>query len=90
MNAPNLPTPGTPLSRRETAVLTLAAAGWSNQAIASAHFVSLNTIKTTLRRAYHRLGASGRTHGCALAICASYINPTGAPPSPRKRPTRRT
>lgn len=55
--APVLPDP---LSSREEEVLRLIAAQLSNQEIAETLFVSINTVKTHIRRLYNKLGASSR------------------------------
>jgi DNA-binding CsgD family transcriptional regulator len=86
----NRPAPGTPLSRRERELLTLVAAGWSNAQIAAHLYLSIHTVKTTLARAYRRLGAHGRANGCALAIARNYIDPTSAPRPPHTRPRAHT
>jgi len=49
-----------PLSEREAAVLRLIAANLSNQEIADALVVSLNTVKTHVRRLYGKLNAGNR------------------------------
>lgn len=49
-----------PLSRRERHVLRLIAAGCSNQEIAGALLVSLNTVKTHIKRIYAKLQVHNR------------------------------
>jgi DNA-binding NarL/FixJ family response regulator len=49
-----------PLSERERRVLGLIAAGCSNQEIASALLVSVNTIKTHIKRIYEKLQVNSR------------------------------
>jgi DNA-binding NarL/FixJ family response regulator len=48
------------LSEREREVATLACQGLTNEEIAEAIFVTVNTVKTHLRRIYKRLGISSR------------------------------
>ncbi|MFV9503857.1 MAG: LuxR C-terminal-related transcriptional regulator [Oscillochloridaceae bacterium umkhey_bin13] len=49
-----------PLSERELRVLGLVAAGCSNQEIASTLIVSINTVKTHLKRIYEKLQVNSR------------------------------
>jgi len=48
------------LSERELRVLRLIAAGLSNQEIASELVVSVNTVKTHIKRIYDKLGVHSR------------------------------
>jgi DNA-binding NarL/FixJ family response regulator len=48
------------LSAREREIAVLVAKGMTNQEIAAATFVSVNTVKTHLRRIYQQLGISSR------------------------------
>jgi len=49
------------LTRREFEVLRQVARGLSNQQIARSLGISINTVRTHLRSAFHKLGASNRT-----------------------------
>lgn len=49
-----------PLSERETTVLRYLASRLTNQEIAAALFVSLNTMKSHLRNVYRKLGVTSR------------------------------
>lgn len=49
-----------PLSQQEQRVLRLLAAGFSNQEIAEAMFVSINTVKTQVRSIYRKLNVNSR------------------------------
>ncbi|MBB6626055.1 response regulator transcription factor [Nocardioides sp. KIGAM211] len=61
---------GTPsgLSAREAEVLDLIARGRSNQEIADACFLSVNSVKTYVRTAYRKIGVERRTHAVAWAL----------------------
>lgn len=56
-----------PLSPRESEVLHLIAAQLSNQEIADKLTVSVNTVKTHIRRLYNKLGAGSRLEAVTLA-----------------------
>lgn len=74
---------GTPLSRNEIDVLRLVADGHSNAAIAKRLFKSEDTVKTHLRSAYRKLGATNRAHAAGLAAVAGHVHRTDIHPSPR-------
>jgi DNA-binding CsgD family transcriptional regulator len=65
-----------PLTDRELEVLSLVAAGRSNEGIAGSLFVSVNTVKTHLKNVYGKLGVSSRTQATARALELGLI---GAP-----------
>jgi DNA-binding NarL/FixJ family response regulator len=56
------------LSEREREVLTMLAAGSTGEEIANELFLSPETVRTHVRNAMEKLGASTRTHAIALAI----------------------
>jgi DNA-binding NarL/FixJ family response regulator len=56
------------LSERESEALVLLAQGLRNQDIASALYVSEDTIKTHLKRAYRKLGVANRAQATAIAL----------------------
>ncbi|EHR61042.1 response regulator [Saccharomonospora cyanea] len=62
-----LRSPGTSLTRRETEVLTLVAAGLSNHAIATRLHLTEGTVKSHLARVYTKLGVDSRTAAVATA-----------------------
>ncbi len=66
------------LSRREAAVLGLAARGLTNAEIGRELFISEATVKTHLARASAKLGVSGRT-----ALVARAMQLGALPPPPR-------
>jgi DNA-binding CsgD family transcriptional regulator len=57
-----------PLTPREVEVARLLALGLSNEQIASVMFVSVNTIKTHLKRIYDKLGVESRTEAVARCV----------------------
>lgn len=56
-----------PLSDRELEILALVAQGFRNEQIAEQIFLSINTVKWHLRRAYEKLGVRSRTEALAEA-----------------------
>jgi len=64
---PSTPALVEPLSDRELKVLCLLADGLTNQEIAQALFVSLNTVKTHLKNIYGKLGMHNRREATAQA-----------------------
>ena len=68
--APAPPTPATlaSLSHRELEVLRLLATGKSNQEIADALFISLNTVATHVRNILTKTGCINRTEAAAYAL----------------------
>ena len=61
------------LSSREAEVLTLAAKGASNGAIAKEMGLSENSVKMFLKRAFFKLGASNRAEAVQLAVRRGLI-----------------
>lgn len=80
--------PGTPppawigrddgLTARESQVLALCADGLSNQEIADTLFVNVETVKSHLKRAYHRLGLRNRAQAAAYVHRTAPIGPLQA------------
>jgi DNA-binding CsgD family transcriptional regulator len=69
-----------PLSGRELEVLGLLATGSSNQAIAEALVVSLDTVKSHVGHILDKLGVANRTQAVTRAAswdCSSSRRPTG-------------
>jgi|1185.fasta_scaffold22493_2 NarL family two-component system response regulator LiaR len=62
------------LTAREQTVLALIAAGYNNNQIATELYISINTVKTTIRNTYSRLGVHTRAHAVAWAIEHGYAN----------------
>ncbi|WP_274532193.1 LuxR C-terminal-related transcriptional regulator [Ktedonobacter racemifer] len=65
--------PGISLTRREQEVLSLLAAGASNQDIAQALVISLDTVKKHVSNLFGKLGAGNRTQAVALARARSLL-----------------
>jgi LuxR family maltose regulon positive regulatory protein len=62
-----------PLSKRELEVLRLTTEGLTNQEIAQALYVSINTVKTHLRNVYGKLGVANRREAAAKATTLGLI-----------------
>lgn len=75
--------PGEALSTREREVLALLAVGLSNPAIAEELFLSVDTVKTYVRRVFAKLGVNNRTSAALRA--AKYDLPP-----PERRLAQRT
>ena len=59
---------GVGLTRREAQVLTLIAQGRTNREVADLLYLSPNSIKTYVRTAYRKIGATSRTQAVSWAI----------------------
>ena len=68
-----LRTPGTTLTRRETEVLALVAAGLSNQASGNRLHLTEGTVKSHLARIFVKLGVDSRTAAVATAADLGLI-----------------
>ncbi|MER6000224.1 response regulator transcription factor [Nonomuraea angiospora] len=64
---------GQVLSEREVQVVRLVARGHSNQQIADELFLSVETVRTYLRRMFAKLGVNDRTHLAVLAHEAGLL-----------------
>lgn len=60
--------PETPLTERETEVLKLIVAGYSNEAIAETLVISIATVKTHVRHILEKLHAPDRTQAAVWAV----------------------
>jgi NarL family two-component system response regulator LiaR len=56
------------LSAREAEILTMIAAGMSNQEIADRSYLSINSVKTYIRTAYRKIGAERRSQAVRWAL----------------------
>jgi DNA-binding NarL/FixJ family response regulator len=66
-----------PLSRREHQVLALISDGLENQAIATALFVSVETVRTHVKSILRKLHARDRAHAIAIAFHLGVLAPQG-------------
>jgi DNA-binding NarL/FixJ family response regulator len=75
------PVPGLrlPLSPREVQVLVGIANGRSNKQIARELQLSVDTVKTHLRRLYSRMGARDRAHAVAIADRRAILSRADVP-----------
>lgn len=65
---------GQVLSEREVQVVRLVAQGRSNQEIADELFLSVETVRTYLRRMFAKLDVNDRTHLAVLAYEAGLLH----------------
>jgi DNA-binding NarL/FixJ family response regulator len=70
------------LTEREVEVLSLIAAGWSNQEIADALFISRKTASVHASHIFDKLGAANRVDAAAIARSLG-IQPGAPPPGVR-------
>lgn len=56
------------LSERESEVIAMVSRGLTNAEIAAHAFVSINTVKTYIRSAYRKIGATTRAHAVIWAL----------------------
>ena len=68
------------LTAREVEVLRLIAAGWSNQEIADALFISRKTASVHASHIFDKLGASNRVEAAAIAHRLGLDEGAPAPP----------
>jgi len=66
--------PLAPLSARECQVLQLAAGGHRNEQIARVLFLSVETVKTHMRRILQKLQARDRTHAAVIGIRLGLVD----------------
>jgi DNA-binding NarL/FixJ family response regulator len=64
------------LTPRETEVLRLLTLGLSNQEIADACFLSINSVKSYIRSAYRRIGATSRSQAVVWCIQHGFEPPS--------------
>lgn len=57
-----------PLSVRESDMVAMIAQGMSNQEIAEATYLSINSVKTYIRAAYRKMGVTSRTQAVLWAV----------------------
>ncbi len=56
------------LTPRETDMITGITRGLSNQEIAATHYLSINSVKTYIRSAYRKIGATSRSHAVIWGV----------------------
>jgi len=67
------------LTPRETEVLRLLTSGLSNQEIADTCFLSINSVKSYIRSAYRRIGATSRSQAVVWCLQHGFAPPEEAP-----------
>jgi len=80
--------PTRPLSGREREILGLLADGMSGAAIAEHLVLSPETVRTHIRNAMGKLGASTRSHAVVLALEQEEIEQSAPAPAPAPAPVR--
>jgi len=65
------------LSPREAEILTMIAAGMSNQEIADRSYLSINSVKTYVRTAYRKIGAQRRSQAVRWAVENGFVATPG-------------
>ena len=63
-----------PLSRRERMVLQDLAQGLTREEVANKQYISVNTVKSTLRTIYNKLDANNRTDAVSIAMTNGFID----------------
>jgi len=77
---------GRDLSARDSELLVLLRQGYTNKEIAERLYLSENTVKTHLRRLFHKLGVSNRTQAAMVATEDQEFRPRGPTPVPASAP----
>jgi DNA-binding NarL/FixJ family response regulator len=67
------------LTPRETEVLQLMTRGLSNQEIAETCFLSINSVKSYIRSAYRRIGATSRSQAVVWCLQHGFAPPDDTP-----------
>ena len=67
MTAPSAGPAAVGTSARDSELLVLLRQGYTNREIADRLYLSENTVKTHLRRLFHKLGVSNRTQAAMVA-----------------------
>jgi non-specific serine/threonine protein kinase len=70
------PRPSGSLTPRETEILRLLAAGWTDPAIARAHSISDRTVESHVARIFAKLGVRTRTAAATVAIATGLVDPS--------------
>ncbi len=61
------------LTVREGQIVSLIAAGFTNRQIADHSYLSVNTVKTSIRSAYRKMGVSRRTQAVVWAVRHDHV-----------------
>ena len=61
------------LTAREAEVLTMIATGMTNQQIADRSYLSINTVKSYIRKAYRKIGAERRSQAVRWALDNGFV-----------------
>lgn len=77
------PDAGVELSARERQILALASCGLSNADVADALDLSIETVKSHMRRVLGKLGARNRCHAVALGYEHGLLKPGAMPAGAR-------
>lgn len=83
---PSPATSGRPLSRREDEVLRLIADGYSNQGIADALVVSVETVRTHIKSLLRKLAARDRAHAVSIGYRTGLLSTDDPDPDPSTQP----
>lgn len=67
------------LSEREAEIIALITRGLSNEEIAKAAYLSINTVKSYIRAAYRKMGVDSRSRAILWAIDRGFTTRSGAP-----------
>lgn len=65
--------PDNPLSKREREVLQALSQGMTREEIAHRQYISVNTVKSTIRNIYNKLDAGNRAEAVSIAITNGFI-----------------
>lgn len=65
--------PDNPLSKRERKVLQALSQGMTREEIAHRQYISVNTVKSTIRNIYNKLNAGNRAEAVSIAITNGFI-----------------
>lgn len=63
-----------PLSKREVTVLEAVARGLTREEIALEQYISMNTVKSTIKSIFNKLNSNNKAAAVSIAIAKGYIN----------------
>lgn len=70
---PGIDIKNNPLSKREREVLQALSQGLSREEISHKQYISVNTVKSTIRNIYNKLNTNNRAEAVSIAIMGGYI-----------------